>query len=372
MTVVVAGALANKPVNGGEAWVRLSYIRGLERLGFGVFFVEQIDQAAATGRSLAYRDAVVAAFDLERSSALVGSDGIVIRGEEERLLATVESADLLLNVSGNLTCEPFFSRFRRRAYVDLDPGYTQIWSQAGLGVGRLSEHHVHFTVGTNVGTERSSVPSAGLMWLPTLPPVVLSDWPTAPAPDPNRFTTVASWRGAYGRVEHNGVLYGQKAHEFRRFVDLPGRVSAVVEVALAVDEADAPDVAALQQRGWVVVDPRTVAGDPSRFRDYVQQSGAEFSVAQGIYVETNSGWFSDRTTRYLASGKPALVQDTGLSGTLPLGDGLLAFRTLDDAVAGAEAIAADYERHAHRARAIAEAFFDSDRVLIKLLEDALG
>jgi hypothetical protein len=66
-----------------------------------------------------------------------------------------------------------------------------------------------------------------------------------------------------------------------------------------------------------------------------------------------------------------LVQDTGFTRTLPVGEGLIAFRTIDEAVAGARAIADDYERHARAARAVAEDAFDSDKVLAALLEDAL-
>ena len=112
-----------------------------------------------------------------------------------------------------------------------------------------------------------------------------------------------------------------------------------------------------------------MASGPVAFREYVQASGAEFSVAQGIYVETQSGWFSDRTVRYLASGRPALVQDTGFSRNYPLGEGLVAFRTLDEAVAGAVRIARDYENHCRAARAIAEDYFDSDRVLGQLVDE---
>src|SRR5687767_6609762 len=48
-TVIVSGALAHKPFNGGNAWTRLSWTRGFERLGLDVCFVEQIDAAACTG-----------------------------------------------------------------------------------------------------------------------------------------------------------------------------------------------------------------------------------------------------------------------------------------------------------------------------------
>jgi hypothetical protein len=371
VTIVVGGALANKPWNGGEAWVRLSYIRGLERLGLTVFFVEQVDVASCDEQALTYRDAVVEAFGLTDSSALVASDGELLRGDGERLLAVAESAELLLNISGNVSCEPLFSRFRRRAYLDLDPGYTQFWAEAGHAVGRLREHHVHFTVGANVGTGRSSVPCAGLAWRSTVPPVVLADWPVACTDDRARFTTVATWRGPYGRVEHDGVLHGQKAHEFRKVVDLPRHVSAVLELALDIDDADVDDVGALREGGWRLVDPREVAGHPDSFRRYVQGSGGEFSVAQGVYVATNAGWFSDRTTRYLASGKPALVQDTGFSDTLASEEGILKFRSFDEAIAGFRVIESDYERHRRAARALAEELFDSDKVLPRLLTSAL-
>jgi hypothetical protein len=101
----------------------------------------------------------------------------------------------------------------------------------------------------------------------------------------------------------------------------------------------------------------------------VQASAAEFSVAQGVYVQTRSGWFSDRSLRYLASGRPVLVQDTGFSERLPVGEGLLAFRTLAEAVDGAERIAGDYATHAAAARRIAGEHFSPQRALGPMLED---
>ena len=141
------------------------------------------------------------------------------------------------------------------------------------------------------------------------------------------------------------------------------------EIALDIDQADARDLVALRDHGWHVVDPAIVASGPVAFREYVQGSGAEFSVAQGIYVETQSGWFSDRTVRYLASGRPVLVQDTGFSQNYPVGEGLVSFRTMGEAAAGAERIGRDYTGHCGAARAIAEDFFNSDHVLGRLVEE---
>jgi hypothetical protein len=199
--------------------------------------------------------------------------------------------------------------------------------------------------------------------------VVLENWPPSREGEPDRFTTVASWRGPYGRVEYGGKTFGLKLHEFRKFIELPGRARPGFEIALDIHPAEERDLELLHRHGWRLVDPKVVAPDPEAFRRYVGTSGAEFSVAQGIYVETESGWFSDRTIRYLASGKPALVQDTGFGRNIPTGEGLVAFRTLDEAIRGAARIANDYEGHCRAARALAEEYFDSNTVLGQLIEE---
>jgi hypothetical protein len=153
-------------------------------------------------------------------------------------------------------------------------------------------------------------------------------------------------------------------------IELPGRCSPSFELELDIHPDERADIETLQRHGWSLVDAPELVATPATFRSYVQGSGAEFSVAQGVYVETGSGWFSDRTARYLASGRPALVQDTGFSSNLPCGEGLVPFRTLEEAVAGAEEIASDPERHGRAARRIAEEHFDSDIVLRAFLRDA--
>jgi len=181
---------------------------------------------------------------------------------------------------------------------------------------------------------------------------------------------VASWRGAFGPVVRDGVAFGLKAHEFRKFATLPAVVADHrFEIALDVHPADRRDVELLRGNRWTLVDPKEVAGDLTSFHRYVQESSAEFSVAQGIYVETGSGWFSDRTVRYLASGKPAVVQDTGFGPMHPAGEGLVTFHTLDEAVAGVERVARDYPAHCEAARSLAERYFDSDTVLSRFLEE---
>lgn len=382
--VVVAGALANKLASGGEAWVRLSWVLGFRKLGCRIFFVEEIQPQTcvdATGTAcefercvnLTYFKQVVDQFGLAGSAALIYDGGKEVHGPAwQELLDLATSADLLVNISGHLAYPELLRRFRRKAYIDIDPGFTQFWHAQGNAGARLAGHDYYFTIGENVGTPGCDIPTGGLRWRRTRQPVVLEEWPAVPpssTAEGRRFTTVASWRGPFGPLQAAGKTYGLKVHEFRRFIELPGRTPQTFEIALDIHPADHKDMDALRRGGWRLVDPKVVAGDPSAFRAYVQNSGAEFSVAQGIYVETHSGWFSDRSVRYLASGKPILVQDTGFGRNVPVGEGLLTFRTLEEAAAGAASIQRDYEKHCAAARALAEQHFDSDMVLRRLLEE---
>lgn len=364
---IVGGALANKPLNGGEAWVRLSWVLGLRRLGFRVFFVEEIAREHCSAEAVAYFDSVSHDFGLTGSASLV-SDGRTLCGPTlEEVLNAAADAELLVNLSGNLTLPALLRACKRRIYVDLDPGFTQLWHAAGQ-LPELAAHDLHFTVGERIGKPDCAIPALDIQWRSIPPPVVLDEWPVVRS-EPGRYTTVASWRGPYGPIEHAGRTLGLKAHEFRRVIDLPRRSPHTFELALDIDQDDQDDLDALSAYGWRVVDPKAVAADPSSFRSYIQGSSGEFSVAKGVYVGTGCGWFSDRTVRYLASGKPALVQDTGFSRSYPTGEGLVAFRTLDEAVERAAQIVAAYDDHCAAARRLAEEHFDSDKVLGRFLEE---
>ncbi len=371
--IVVAGALANRPDNGGGASVRMTWAAGLERLGYQAWFVEEIQRdrlEECPGAARFFLD-VTRRYGLADRSALIDERGVPLAGTDRRTLdEAVAAAELLVNLGGHLQSPSLLRRFRRRAYVDLDPGYTQFWLEAGLIGSGLDEHDSFFTVGLNLGLPDCGIPTCGLDWQPLPPPVVLSEW-QAPSNGKRAFTTIASWRGTFGRIERGGHAFGARVHEFRKFIDLPERCPAVFELALAIDPADGRDLAALRQHGWKLVDPTVLAPDPQRYRRYIQSSGAEFSIAQGIYVETCSGWLSDRTARYLAAGKPAVIQDTGLARHLPLGDGLLVFEDPDGANRAVRSVLDNYAAHSAAARRLATDHFDSDRVLGVFLDRAL-
>lgn len=128
----------------------------------------------------------------------------------------------------------------------------------------------------------------------------------------------------------------------------------------------------LMQAGWSVVDAMAMCGDIDSYREYVQASKADWSVAKNGYVLGQPGWFSCRSACYLAAGKPVVVQDTGFSEILPTGSGILSFRTPEEAIAGIREVDSNYNKHAIAARMIAEQYFNSDKVLTHLIENALN
>jgi hypothetical protein len=282
------------------------------------------------------------------------------------VLDPVRRSALLLNVMGFLRDEEVLAAAPRRVFLDIDPGFGQMWKELGLA-DVFQGHDAFVTIGENIGRADCRIPTCGLHWVTTPQPIVLEHWPVAAGSDNGRLTSVASWRGAYGPVEYGGTTYGLRVHEFRKFAAFPSRAGFPCQLALDIHPSEARDLTLLAANGWELVDPRQVAGDPESYQSYIRASRAEFQVAKGMYVQARSGWLSDRSLCYLASGRPVLAQDTGMRNLYPTGEGLLTFTTLDEAVAGVRALACDYPRHARAARALAEEFFDSDKVLGRLL-----
>ena len=362
--------VASDPRQGGATWAVLQYVLGLRRLGHEVTLVEPVDRL---GRDrIASLAATAAEFGLRDCAALVEANSSRTAGlSRRRIEALCARADVLLNLSGMLRDPTLVEPIPTRVYVDLDPGFNQLWAAVdGLDVGFGG--HTHFaTVGQRVGAPGSTVPTCGVRWIPTLPPVVLAHWPYARETRRRAFTTVANWR-SYGSVEHGGRLFGQKAHSMRALFGVASSSTHAFAVALSIHPGERDDLAALDAHGWRLLDASTLAGTPSAYRRFVQTSYAEFGVAKSGYVLSRCGWFSDRSACYLASGRPVLAQDTGFGAALPTGDGLLAFADVAEAVAAADEVCARYDHHRRAARRIAEEHLDSDRVLCRLLEQVGG
>ena len=366
--IVIGAAFAHRVDYGGHAWALLQYVLGFRQLGFDVTVVDRLEPEMLDESDVVHAIAHLREL-LEPEGVpytLLGANGTVLAGlSRENGLARTRGARFLLNVMGFVTDREFLDAARRRVFLDIDPGFGQVWRELGLA-DVFAGHDVFVTVGRNVGSDGCGVPVCGLHWLTIPHPVVLERCP--PVAGGAGFTSVGSWRGPYESLDFRGRRLGLRAHEFRRFVELPRRVRGEFQLAFEIDAEDWKDIQLLRDRGWRLLDPKIAASDPQTYLRFVQRSRAELTVAKGIYVELQSGWLGDRTACYLASGKPALVQDTGLASHYALGDGLLAFSTIEEAVEGVQSIDADYTGHARAARRLAEKEFDAARVLATLLE----
>ena len=376
LTILLSGMIAGVPDQGGATWAVLQYLLGLRDLGHEVVFIEPVPAASlrpkdaplAQTTNAAYFERVCDEFGLRGSAAIFVPETRETVGLSYRCVADIaRRADVLINIAGMLTDAELIDRIPVRIYLDLDPAFTQFW-HAVQGADMRFEGHTHFaTVGLGVGGPSCWVPTCDREWITTPQPIVLRHWPVANGIVHDALTTLANWR-SYGSIEHDGVFYGQKAHSLRPHFDLPSRTDERFALALAIDPEERADLDALAANGWQLLDPMAAAATPERYRQFVRGSKAEFGIAKSGYVVSRSGWFSDRSVCYLASGRPVIAQETGFSPYLPTGEGLFAFDTGDDVLAAIDALRADYRGHARAARAIAEEVFASDRVLTSLLQ----
>ena len=375
--IVIAGSLAQKPRHGGHTWVLLQYLLGLQSLGWDVLFLDHIEPKwclDGAGRACRPEDSinvryvmrVMHRFGLTGSYALfLEGNGTVVGPDRREVLERAKHAALLLNVMGFLQDESILAIAPRRVFLDIDPGFGQMWRELGLADVFVG-HDDFVTIGENIGRPGCPVPTCGLRWLTTRQPVVLSYWPATELMTGGPYTSVATWRGAYGPVAYQGKTYGLRVHEFRKFARLPSLVPDSFQLVLDIDPADARDLELLRSKGWSLLEP-SLAGDPWAYQRFIAASKGEIMIAKNMYVQTQSGWFSDRSVCYLASGKPVLAQDCGFKGLYPTDEGLVSFTTPEQALAGLENINCNYTRHARAARALAEEYFDARKVLSRLL-----
>ena len=379
MIVLFSGSVGRLPL-GGHAWAEMQYLAGLRALGHEVYYLEDCG-----GESWVYDwDSEQLTTDLDYPAGYVRAcleplglqDRWIYRAGDQARGLTIEQlkevcsqADLFIVWAVPIALwRPEYDWPRRRAFIDVDPGFTQI----GLARGRadlvetVDRCERLFTFAQRLGAADCPIPTAGRAWLTTLPPVVLEQWPYVAGDEPSHFTSIMQWRG-FREVEYEGVRYGQKDLEFPKFIGLPRQTEQPLCVALT----GAPPET-LTEHGWEVVPGWTPSRTPWTYREFIQRSRAELSVAKQGYVAMRGGWFSDRSVCYLASGRPVLVEDTGLADWLPLGEGIVTFRDLPEAVHGIESINGDYGRHRRAARRLAEEYFAAERVFPPLLEAALG
>jgi hypothetical protein len=379
-TVLLGGSVSQRPGSGGHTWVFLQYLLGLRRLGLDPVLVDWLEADMCRDRAgapsdverswnVAYLAGVMERFGLSDRWAVLHDGGRAVLGMSAAALdRSVDRAALLLNVNGFVRQERVFPHVPLRAYLDIDPGFGQMWRALDLH-DSFAGHDAFITIGERIGLPGCTIPTNGLDWITTPQPVALEHWPAVEPGSGDSFTSVASWRGPFAPIEYEGVTYGLRVHEFRRFAGLPARTSERLEVALDIHEAEVADIELLRSNGWHLADPGLEAADPWSYRSYVQHSKGELMIAKHMYVASRSGWLSDRSICYLASGRPVVAQDTGISELYPVGEGLLTFDDPDQAAAALEEVSSDYGRHSRAARALAEEHFEAGIVLRRLLAE---
>ncbi|HEX7125978.1 MAG TPA: hypothetical protein VF406_09380 [Thermodesulfobacteriota bacterium] len=377
LTVCVTGHALRYPELGGHFWAYLNWALGLRALGCTVTWLEALPidrpEAAVVDCLRAFRRHL-APYGLADRFAVYAPEGTVppgVAAEGCLDLDAAAEADLLLDLVDG-TPAAVVGRFRRSALVDGDPGQLQLWMHRGEI--EVAPHDRYFTVGEGVVRPGSAIPDAGIEWTYTPPCVSLDWWPVREAPPDAPWTTVSQWGTWHYMPDLSGALYlNDKRTAFLPFLDLPRGVGRPMELTLMIGLPHyAEERGMLERHGWRVRDAHATVPSPWDYQAYVSRSYGEFSCAKPAYVRMATGWVSDRTVCYLASGKPAVVQDTGPSSSLPHGDGLFRFRDVEDARRCLEAAAADYERHCRLARALAEEHFDARRVVTRVLELTLS
>lgn len=399
MRIVVVGTLASDPY-AGMAWMNMQIVLGFLRLGHDVYYFETtstwpynpIEETRVNNvdYSVPYLKKITESFGIGNRWAYRCSFSDkkewlgLSQTKAEDLLS---NADFVFNVAGATRFEEEGLKVGRLVYFGTDPVYHEIKYAEGdeNTTTVVDEHDDAVTYGENIGNADCPIPPLPNLRAKTRQPIILDFWKDGP-PTKKAFTTVGNWKQAGRDLTFKGETYfWSKHHEFLKFIDMPKRVAQPIEVAMnlaglqtvnhgkgteipslgvAVDE-----YSLLTSNGWQLADAPSFTTDPWPYRDYVVSSRGEFTFAKDQNIRLRSGWFSERSACYLAAGRPVITQDTGFGATLPTGEGLFAFNTMDEIVCAFETINADYKRHSNAAREIAEEYFKAETVLEKLLKD---
>lgn len=368
-------AIASYPEGAPLALGFIQYPLGLRALGHQILWIEVIKAAQVQGNPKLIRDffAMMAKYGLAEDCALIAVEDpdnqILDRAEvygmnAARLADLVLQADVLWNFATAIR-QPLLGQFKQRALIDGDPGHLQV---CALEFNFDIEHHqVLLSVGNKIADQDCEVPRFGRQWQPYRPYVHLPIWPLTP--DPGRhapFTSITQW--SWEELEMEGRrLSLSKRESYIRNVALPKLTHRPFELAANIGANDVADDRKLFERnGWQIVEPLAVAGTPDAYQNYLQRSRAEILCCKPIFKDLHTGWVSDRSIGYLASGRPVLAEETGFSEHLPCGRGMLSFNTVEEAAARVAEIDADYTTHSRAARELAESYFG-----LQCLEDIL-
>jgi hypothetical protein len=366
------------PMGGILSWT-LQWLVGFQRLGHEVFLVEKSIfpcECWDPARGVMTDDCrygvttvneLLSRFGLARRWCFVDVEQTYYGLSQLEIGKVFQSADLFVDIGAHGAWLAEAASSGRRVLVDGEPGYTQVRMVQSLPTAEAKPlgYDYYYSNGANIGTSHSSAPSAGQRWRGVFNPVNIDLFENGPPPPDGAFTTVMNWQ-AHLPIKYEGNVYGQKDVEFAKFMDLPRRTAVPLEVAVSGKKLP---LNRLRESGWRVRDAHEVTKSFDVYRSYVQASRGEFSVCKNVFVATNSGWFSDRSAAYLASGRPVVLEETGFSRHLPCGRGLMAVRTATEAAVALEEIEGNYERHSGWAKEVAREHLDASVVLKRFLDE---
>lgn len=386
--IIVSGLAVTFPL-GGVFWDYIQYLHGLYLLGHDVYYLEDTGGWVYDPEAMTFVEDFhcnvekLRGFlkslspDLEKRFCIRGPNEKFWGLDEKAFRTIISHADVFINISATCQLREEYLKIPVKILIDSDPLYTQasipdylagtIDAKSKQNIDNLLKHDLFFSFGENIGRDDCLVPDELFAWQPTRQPIVLESWKNPLVPRRKVFTTVLSWQPIQQNLTVNGVEYGGKNKEFLGLVDLPQKTGATLELAMGGGKAP-EDL--LREYGWQIVNGHEMSSSADVYRDYIENSLAEFSTAKNAYVASKSGWFSCRSACYLAAGRPVVVQDTGFSRIIPSGLGIVSFTNEEEALNGLESVLGNWEKHSQEAVRLASEYFDSHKVLHKLLSDA--
>ena len=382
--MVVTGLVGQHRL-GGVAWDYLQYVAGFVEMGFDAYYLEDTGQweweyrrdreprgSPQHQEGARFLQRAAGWFRLAGRWCLRDEDGTTYGMSRDELRQVLKGTELILNIGGeHWWRDEYLELDAVRALLDPEPGgmFAELAArERGPHFERATRlralHQVFLTFGERIGRADCRVPVAGIPWIPTRQPVLLSRVPFARQAARRPFTTVLSW------IPEKGRPWDSKSSKLELLIKLSRKLGRPLELALNPWGQEEP-AAHLRAAGWRIVSGPKVSRTPRSYREYLASSRGELAIAKPKYVQTRSGWFSGRSALYLASGRPCILENTGFSDVLPCGFGLLAFQDADEALDAMRRVDGSYARHRRSAREVAEEFFDSRRVLRVLVERCL-
>lgn len=377
-TIIIGSYMVRYPLGGNLSWA-LQYLVGFKELGHDIYFVEkyaypnscydpvkQVQSDDCTYGVKVVSD-LLACHGLQNKWCFVESGDIYHGLSKKEINEVFKRADLYIESGAHGSWAEESASVALRVYIDGDPAYTHIRMQYAKDHNiPLPAYDRYYTHGMNVGKEGNQIPTAGINWGYIYNPVNIDLFklPSPPANAP--YSTIMNWK-SYDSVEYNGVTYGQKDLEFEKFISLPTMVNA--PVAVAVSGLSEEKSQTLKQHGWLISSAQKVTLSFDSFRSFITNCKGEFSVCKNVYTATRSGWFSDKSAAYMASGRPVVVQETGFSEYLPTGEGLFAVDNVEEARNAIELIESNYKKHAEKAREIAFEYLEAKVILKNFLKE---